>query len=103
MNRGECTVGAAAAPGAAAPRDGRGVRRVALGRVTALGAAGVAACGGPGAATGGGARTAEPVTIEVLHEFGPTSADGRWMGELLERIKQQAPQITVRSTLAAGG
>ncbi|MBI3973325.1 MAG: extracellular solute-binding protein [Chloroflexi bacterium] len=70
-----------------------------------LGGAALAACGGPGPSSESTSapKTAKPATIEVLHEFGPNSSDGRWMGELLERIRQLAPHLTVTSTVTAGG
>jgi multiple sugar transport system substrate-binding protein len=77
-------------------------RRSALVSCAALVGAAAAACG---VTDGGGqqsARTAKAATIEVLHEFGSNSSDGRWMGELLERVKQLAPHISVKSTLTAG-
>ena len=84
-------------------REGAPTRRAVLAGVgAAAGGLLAAACGG-GAADNQRAPAAAPATIEVMHEFGPNSSDGRWMGELLERAKQLAPHITVKSTVTAGG
>jgi multiple sugar transport system substrate-binding protein len=68
----------------------------------AAGAATLAACGG----VGGGGESAlpanKPASIEVLHEFGPNSSDGRWMGTLLDRIREIAPHLSVKSTVTSG-
>src|SRR5215208_3604867 len=61
----------------------------------------LAACTGPGSA-GEPSKVAKPASIEVLHEFGPNSSDGRWMGTMLDRIRERAPHITVTATLTAG-
>jgi multiple sugar transport system substrate-binding protein len=87
-------------------RTSRPTRRAALATLMGAGTAGAAtamsACAGPGAPPPGASRAARPATIEVLHEFGPNSSDGRWMGELLERIRQLAPHLTVKSTVTSG-
>jgi hypothetical protein len=83
---------------------GAGSRRAVLGRGLALGAAGVtgAACAGHTATDLGEGTAPRPAIIEILHQFGPTSADSRWTGTLLERVRHLAPHLTVRSTVTAG-
>jgi ABC-type glycerol-3-phosphate transport system substrate-binding protein len=83
----------------ARPAVGKTIRRTALAASATL--LGGAACAGreDGQAAPPARR---PAAIEVLHEFGPNNADGRWMGELLERIARLAPHLTVTSTVTAG-
>jgi sn-glycerol 3-phosphate transport system substrate-binding protein len=75
-----------------------------LGSGALAGGAALAACEQLGGGAGGqaSALVTKPTNIEVLMDFGPTSADTQAYNAVLAKIKELTPNLNVTSTTPAG-